>query len=432
MRVVSFFGIFMLVFIAYILSENRKAINWRAVIFGCLLQLILGVLVLGIPHFGFSGPLQPLFSWGNDAFTALMKYTKVGSEFLFSPFLLDPKKSSFVFALQVLPPIIVFSALISIFYYLGILQKFVKVMALVMQKTMGTSGAESLSAAANIFVGQSEAPLLIRPYLKDMTRSELMAIMSGGMATVAGGMMAAYVGLLIDRIPDIAGHLITASVMSAPASLVIAKILVPETKTPKTHGKSVVEFTSRDSNVLEATANGATEGWNLAMNVAAMLLVFIALVAMINGLIGAVGEWSQFSSWGADLVPQMLLKDGKAQLSLQLILGWMFAPFALIMGIPWSEAITAGGLLGEKVVLNEFIAYLNLSDISAQLSKRTTVILSYALCGFANFTSIAIQIGSIGSLATNRKADVAKLGIRALIGGSLAAFMTASIAGFLL
>lgn len=265
-----------------------------------------------------------------------------------------------------------------------------------------------------------------------MTRSELNALMVGGMATVAGGILAVYVGLLVTSIPDIAGHLITASVMSAPAALAIAKIMVPETQTPETLGKFPKTFKSADSNIIEAATNGASEGLKLAFNIAAMLLVFIALIALYNSILTTVGQWVNFQDWGRTFVPSSLLQQGQAQLNLQLILSWIFAPFAFIMGIPWNEAFLAGSLLGEKVVLNEFISYLHLSKMDTQLSERTMIILSYALSGFANFASIAIQIGGIGGMAPKRKPDLAKLGIKALIGGSLAAFMTACIAGFLI
>ncbi|MBE8221975.1 MAG: NupC/NupG family nucleoside CNT transporter [Bdellovibrionales bacterium] len=431
MRLISFLGLFVLIFVAYLLSENKKAIKFKPVLIACLLQITLGVLVLGIPSIGFNGPLRPLFSAINQAFVALLSFTNEGSQFLFGP-LVDVKKSGFIIGLQILPVILFFSSLISILYYLGVIQKMVKWIAIIMQKTMGTSGAESLSAAANIFAGQTEAPLIIKPYIDKMTRSELNALMVGGMATVAGGILAVYVGLLISSIPDIAGHLITASVMSAPAALAIAKIMVPETKTPETLGKFPETFKSSDSNIIEAASNGASEGLKLAFNVAAMLLVFIALIALCNSMLTTVGQWANFQDWGKSFVPTSLLQNGQAQLSLQVILSWVFAPFAFIMGIPWSEAFLAGSLLGEKVVLNEFISYLHLSKMTSELSERTVIILSYALSGFANFASIGIQIGGIGGIAPRRKSDLAKLGIKALIGGSLAAFMTACIAGFLI
>lgn len=431
MRLISFLGLFVLIFVAYLFSENKKAIKFKPILMACLLQFVLGLLILGIPSIGFYGPLKPLFSAINQAFVALLAFTNEGSQFLFGS-LIDVKKSGFIVALQILPVILFLSALISILYYLNIIQKLVKWMAVIMQKTMGTSGAESLSAAANIFTGQTEAPLIIRPYIDKMTRSELNALMVGGMATVAGGVLAVYVGLLVASIPDIAGHLITASVMSAPAALAIAKIMVPETKKPETLGNFPKIFKSSDSNIIEAVANGTAEGLKLAFNVAAMLLVFIALVALCNSMLNSVGQWVNFSDWGSSFVPSSLLNEGQAQLSLQLILSWIFAPFAFLMGIPWNEAFLAGSLLGEKVVLNEFISYLHLSKMDTQFSERTMIILSYALSGFANFSSIGIQIGGIGGMAPRRKSDLAKLGIKALIGGTLAAFMTACIAGILI
>jgi CNT family concentrative nucleoside transporter len=316
---------------------------------------------------------------------------------------------------------------------LGSHAKIVQLMAAAMQKLMGTSGAESLSVAANVFVGQTEAPIVIKPFLENMTRSEIMAVMTGGMATVAGGVLAAYVDLLDERIDGIAGHLLTASFMSAPAALAFAKIMVPETKSPETMGelpKSV--NTGRYSNTIEAAAAGAAEGLKLAVNVGAMLLAFVALMAMVNGIFAGIGSWIDFERWGADFVPTGLVTEEGAQLTLQLVLAYLFAPVAFLMGIPWDETLLAGSLLGEKIVLNEYMAYSRFADIGSMFSDRSSVILSYALCGFANFSSIAIQIGGIGSLAPNQRSELAKLGVRSVIGGSLAAFSTACIAGLLI
>lgn len=432
-RFIGLIGLFVILALAYAISSNRRQISWRLVFTGLGLQFVLALLILGVPIADIHGPLRFAFDAMNDGVTAVLGYTEEGSRFIFGS-LLNVEQSGFIFAFQVLPTIIFMASLMSVFYHLGFMQKVVQGIAWCMQKSLNISGAESLSVAANIFVGQTEAPLVIKPYIARMTRSELLAVMTGGMATVAGGVLAAYVGLLKGRLPDIAGHLITASVMSAPAALVLSKMILPETETPDTLGnipQHVDESPSR--NIVEAAARGAGEGLHLALNVAAMLLAFIALIALADGLLGIVGEWIGFHHWGQAFIPEALRSDDTTtHLSLKLIFGWVFAPMALLMGIPWNEAYLAGVLLGEKIVLNEFVAYLNLSRIADQLSDRTVIILSYALCGFANFSSIAIQIGGIGGLAPNRCSDLATLGFRAVIGGSLAAFMTAIIAGLLI
>lgn len=425
-------GLICLLGIAYAFSTHRQQVNKKLVIWGLGLQVAFALLVLGIPSIGWHGPLKAFFSWTNTFIINILTFTDEGSRFLFGP-LIDPEKTKgFIFALQVLPTIIFVSSFVAIAYHFGLMQKIIRGIAILMQKTMGISGAESLSTAANIFVGQTEAPLVIRPYLAKMTRSELMATMTGGMATVAGGVMAAYVGLLKDRIPEIAGHLLTASIMSAPAALAIAKIMNPETEKPETLGGIPKESGSRYANAIEAAARGASEGLTLALNVAAMLLAFIALIAAFNAGLSLLGDWLNFASWGHDLTPKALLVDGRAELSLQLLFAWIFAPLAWLMGIPWAEAPLAGAFLGEKISINEFVAYLHLSQMASELSDRSVIILSYALCGFANFSSIAIQIGGIGTLAPERKGDLAKLGLRSVLGGSLAAFMTATIAGILI
>lgn len=418
--------------IAYALSTNRKRIHYKLVSVGILLQFVFALLVLGIPALNIKGPLQFIFAAANDAILNLLKYTESGSRFLFGS-LMDTSQFGFIMAFQVLPTIIFFSTLMAVLYHLGLMQKIVGALAWVMQKLLNTSGAESLSAAANIFVGQTEAPLVIRPFVAKMTQSELFCVMVGGMATVAGGVLAAYVGFLKDRLPDIAGHLLTASVLSAPAALVIAKIMLPETETPETLGKIPDEYTKKkvDSNTIEAAARGATEGLSLALNVAAMLIAFIALIALLDASFGWLGQLIGFNSWGQNLVPASMMQNGEASLSFSLILGWLFAPLAFLMGVPLDEIAIAGVLLGQKVALNEFVAYVNLSKVMSELSDRTVLILSYALCGFANFSSIGIQIGGIGGIAPDRRSDLAKLGIRSVIGGSLAAFMTAAIAGLL-
>ena len=434
-RLVSLVGLGVLVGIAWLLSTNRKGIQWRPVLIGVALQLVFGLIVLSDAASAF------FFTVVDGAVNQLLDFSAEGATFIFGTMephqILGPDGSALAtegggttwigkvsppvktFAFWILPTIVFFSSLMSILYYLGIMQKVVRALAWVMQRTMGTSGAESLSAAANIFVGQTEAPLLIKPYVKDMTRSELMAVMTGGFATVAGGVMAAYVGFL-QGIPGIAGHLVTASIMSAPAALAIAKVMVPEDGTPVTAGdlsKVSTEAATTDRNAIEAAARGATEGMQLAFNVAAMLIAFVALVAMADWVVG--------------LIPFL-----GEPLSLSRIFGWVFAPVAFIMGVPWEEATLVGRLLGEKIVLTEFIAYINLGQMVAgpepQLSQRSAIIASYGLCGFANFASIGIQLGGIGGIAPSRMGDLAELGIRAMIAGSLAAFMTGTVAGMLI
>lgn len=414
-RIISLLGTLAFLLIAYLLSNNRTKINWRIVIWGMLMTWAFALLALGIPALKVAGPLRFIFDGANDAVIKLLDYTMEGSRFLFGDLMLIPK-NGFIFAFQVLPTIIFMAALMSVLYQLGVMQPIVHSLAVVMQKFMGTSGAESLSNAANIFVGQTEAPLVVKPFVADMTESELFAVMVGGMASVAGGVLAAYTGMLREHIPDIAGHLVTASFMSAPASFVIAKIMIPETKIPKTLGKIPKEATQRAySNILEAAAGGAAEGLGLALNVAAMLLAFIALIALINGTLSWLGGFAGLSF----------------PLTFDVILGWLFSPLAWLMGISWSECVAAGALLGQKTALNEFVAYLHMAEGAGQFSPRTGIIMSYALCGFANFSSIAIQIGGIGGMAPHRKGDLAKLGIRCVIAGSLATFLMAAIAGVL-
>jgi concentrative nucleoside transporter, CNT family len=412
-RVMSLVGLLAMVLIAWALSVRRDAVDLRLVGVGVGLQIAFGILVLK------TAPGLWLFDRLNDVVVALLGFTKEGTRFLLGSFVtgqVEPAIVNFVF--DVLPTIIFFSSLMTVLYYLGLMQHLVNGMARIMQVTMRTSGSETLSAAANIFVGQTEAPLVVKPYVATMTRSELMAVMTGGFATVAGGVMAAYVGMLQQYFPDIAGHLIAASVMSAPAALVIAKIMFPETEQSMTRGHVKMTIEKIDVNVIDAAARGASEGMTLALNVAAMLLAFIALVAMLNALLGIAGGLIGFP-----------------ELSLQLVLGYLFWPIAWIMGIPAADCMAAAQLLGIKMVLNEFVAYLSLADLlrsSTELSYRTVVILTYALCGFANFSSIAIQIGGIGGIAPSRRHDLARLGLRAMIGGTIAAFMTATVAGLLI
>ncbi|MGB7242340.1 MAG: nucleoside transporter C-terminal domain-containing protein [Sulfitobacter sp.] len=426
-KIMSLVGIAVFISICFALSNNRGAIQRRVVGWGLGLQVIFAVLILGIPMIGLPGVLQPLFSLVTDFFNALLTFTQAGTSFLFGSFTGD--EHGFVFALAALPTIVFLSSLLGVLYHLGIMQKVVKGFAWIMYKTMRVSGAESLSAAANVFVGQTEAPLLVRPFVQKMTNSELFCLMVGGMTTVAGSVLAVYVAMLAGFIPDIAGHLLTASVLSAPAAIMISKIMIPETETPESAEGVPAEMSEKiDSNVIEAAARGATDGMHLAFNVGAMLLAFIALIFMVDSILTMVGGWVGFGTWGASMVADPLLQDGQANLTLAVIFSWLFAPVAFLMGVPWSETGAAGALLGEKIAINEFVAYLHLSQIGGELSERTVIILSYALCGFANFSSIAIQVGGIGAMAPDRRGDLAKLGIRSIVGGTLAAFITACIA----
>jgi CNT family concentrative nucleoside transporter len=415
-NLISFVGMLVLIFIAYLLSENRKKIFWKTIIWGSLLQIILGFLVLK------TLPGRWFFEIFNKCFVAIVNFSDKGAEFVFGSLVSDTKTFGYIFAFKVLPTIIFFSAFMSILYYFGIMQWVVELFARIMVKTMGVSGAESLSCSANIFVGQTEAPLLIRPFVKDMTRSELLAVMTGGMATIAGGVMAAYVGLLNKYVPDIAGHLMTASVMSAPASLVFSKLLVPETEESKTLGHVKVKIEKQDVNVLDAISNGTILGAKLALNVGAMLISFMALLYLLNFVLSFIGNMLPFS----------FTKD----LTFDKLFGLIFAPITFLMGVDFKDIFVAGQLVGQKTFFNEFVAYANMAkmflDNPGIVTDRTAVILSYALCGFSNFLSIGIQIGGIGGIAPERKQELARLGIKALVAGTLACLQTATIAGFLL
>lgn len=425
-RGISLLGIPILIGLAWLMSTNRKAISWKPVAWGVALQMVFGLIVL-------SPTLQTFFFDVIDTgVKELIGFSEAGATFVFQSVeahqvtFPDGHEETFVgrvsppaktFAFWILPTIVFFSSLMSILYHLGVMQKLVFVVAWVMQRTMGTSGAESLSAAANIFVGQTEAPLVVKPFIEKMTRSELHAIMTGGFATVAGGVMAAYVGFLKD-IPGIAGHLVAASIMSAPAALAVSKVMCPEDGVPVTLGELKMEVPKTARNLLEAAANGAAEGTKLAINVAGMLIAFVGLIAMVD--------------FGLAYVPF----PGDDPLSLSRVLGWVFAPVAFVMGVPWNEAGAVGTLLGQKLVLTEFVAYINLGAMVASeqpvISERSSIIASYALCGFANFASIGIQLGGIGGIAPNRMGDLADLALRAMIAGSIAAFMTGTIAGVLI
>lgn len=410
-RSVSLLGVFILLGLCWLMSDNKKKINWQLVGWGMALQFGFGLLILK------TAPGLWVFEKLNDGTVALLGFTEQGSAFLFRSFVTGQVDNSFVnFTFRVLPTIIFFSSLMTVGYHVGLMQRVVDVFAVIMQKTMKCSGAETLSTAANIFVGQTEAPLVVKPYIEQMTRSELLAIMAGGFANTAGGVLAAYVGMLHQYFPDIAGHLIAQSVMSAPAALVCAKMVMPETEKPATSGHVKMTDEKIDANVIDAASRGATEGLQLAFNVAAMLLAFIALIGMCNGLLKyAAGQ------------------IGYPNLSLETILGVVGWPLAWAMGVPTKECWTVGQLIGVKTVVNEFVAYLQMADLMSkgQLSPRAAIIASYALSGFANFSSIAIQIGGISAIAPSRRHDLAKLGLKAMITGALATFMTATIAGVL-
>ncbi|MFL2988562.1 MAG: NupC/NupG family nucleoside CNT transporter [Candidatus Neomarinimicrobiota bacterium] len=408
-RFIGILGILAILGIAYVMSNNKKNIDLRIVVWGLGLQLLFGIFILVTP-FG-----KPIFSWFDKLIKKLLSFSNDGSEFLFASFI-DGKMHPAVinFAFSVLPTVIFFSALMAVLYHIGLMQKVIRFVALVMQKTMKTSGPETTSISANIFVGQTEAPLVIKPFISKMTKSELMAVMTGGFATVAGGVMAIYVGML-DNVPGIAGHLMAASIMSAPAALVIAKIMYPESE-KITNNEEFTELSSNlnepvEGNVLESLGNGATEGLKLAANIAAMLIAFVALISLSNYILSIFGT------------------------SLEDIFGYIFMPLAFLMGAPWSESHILGSLLGQKIVLTELIAYMNLADIQAgtsPLSDKTAILASYALCGFANFASIGIQLGGIGSIAPERKKDLAGLVTKAMFGGALASWLTATIAGILI
>jgi CNT family concentrative nucleoside transporter len=450
-RLIGLLGMATMLGLAVLLSYDRRRINWRLVGAGLGLQAVFGIIVLKT-EVG-----RRFFSAVGDAITGLLGFQEQGARFVFGNLVQNQvpvgppgpagaidttagwvAQTGAFFAFNVLPTIIFFSALMSVLYYLGVMQLVVRSLAWVMQKTLGTSGAETLSASGNIFLGQTEAPLLIKPFVKTMTPSELVTVMVGGFATVAGGVLAAYVGMLSGIFPNIASHLLAASVMNAPAGLLLSKILLPETGTPVTKGSLTLApdaaatterprrlslrslrltTGSSESSVIEAAANGAAQGVQLAINVAAMLMAFIALVALLNFLLG----------WAGGLV-------GLPDLSLQAILGFVLRPLAWVMGVPWQETAYVGGLIGIKATLNEFVAYAQFGNDLAggvPLSPRSAIILTYALLGFANFSSIAIQIGGIGGLAPERRSEIARFGLRAMIAGNLAAFLSASLAGIL-
>tara|TARA_B100001094_G_scaffold12113_1_gene10753 strand:- start:37 stop:1257 length:1221 start_codon:yes stop_codon:yes gene_type:complete len=406
MRFTGLMGILALLGIAYLLSNNRKAIKPRTVLWGLGLQLLFAIIILKVPF------VKSQFSNIDDIFKKLISFSDAGSDFLFTSFIPDIGYHAAMvnFAFRALPVIIFFSSLIAVTYHFGIIQHIVKWVSKVMELSMKTSGAETLSISANIFVGQTEAPILIRPFINNMTKSELMAVMTGGFATAAGSVLALYV-LWLKSIPGIAGHLLAASIMSAPAALVMAKIIYPETEQADTSGKINVTIHKQAENVMDALGQGATDGLKLAANVGAMLLAFVSMITMVNYLL------VYFFS-----------------INMQEMMGVIFQPLAWSMGVPWNEAKILGTLMGEKIVLTELIAYSNLSELilNEQISERTAIIASYALCGFSNFGSIGIQLGGIGGMAPNRRKDLSTIAFKAMIGGALASWLTATIAGFLL
>lgn len=410
------FGLACLIAIAWLFSEAKRSVDWKLVGTGVALQIVFAIFVLMTP-WGAS-----IFGALSEGFVKLLGFTSQGSQLIFGD-LAKAETLGFIFAFQVLPTIIFFAAFMGVLYHLGVMQAVVKGMAWVITKAMRVSGAETLSVCANAFIGQTEAPLVIKPYVASMTRSELLTLMVGGMATIAGGVLGAYVLMLGGSDPaaqaEFAKHLLTASIMAAPATLVIAKILCPEAGKPVTLGKVEVEVEKTTANVIDAAAAGASEGLKLALNVGAMLLAFTALIALINAPIGWLSEITGLSA-----------AIGKP-VDLSVLLGYVLAPIAWVVGVPWEDANAVGGLIGTKVVLNEFFAYNQLSAIKASLNENSIIIATYALCGFANFSSIAIQIGGIGSLAPERRADLARFGLKAVLGGSLATLMTATIAGVL-
>ncbi|MCR9364079.1 NupC/NupG family nucleoside CNT transporter [Vibrio antiquarius] len=417
----SLIGMVVLLAIAVAFSNNRKAINVRTVGGAFAIQFALGAFVLYVPWGrdllnGFSSGVSNVINYGND-----------GSSFLFGGLVSDKMfevfgGGGFIFAFRVLPTLIFFSALISVLYYIGVMQWVIKILGGALQKALGTSRAESMSAAANIFVGQTEAPLVVRPFVPKMTQSELFAVMCGGLASVAGGVLAGYASMGVPL-----EYLVAASFMAAPGGLLFAKILHPETDQPHESIEEAMDGgDDKPVNVIDAAAGGAASGLQLALNVGAMLIAFVGLIALINGMLGGIGGWF-----------------GMPELTLELILGYAFSPLAFLIGVPWAEAVTAGSFIGQKIVVNEFVAYLNFTPYLGEnaqviaatgevMSEKTTAIISFALCGFANLSSIAILLGGLGSLAPNRRSDIARMGVKAVLAGTLSNLMAATIAGFCL
>ncbi|OBX23880.1 MULTISPECIES: NupC/NupG family nucleoside CNT transporter [Bizionia] len=433
-------GMVTLIFVAFLFSSNRRAINWKTVGLGLALQLIIAIGVLKV------GFIKGIFEFIGKGFIEILSYTQAGSEFLFGG-MLDVTSFGFIFAFQVLPTIIFFSALTSVLFYLGIIQKVVKLMGLLLSKVLGISGAESLSVAGNIFLGQTEAPLLIKAYLEKMNKSEILLVMIGGMATVAGAVLAAYIGFLGGEDEALqlfyAKHLLAASVMAAPGAIVISKILFPQTE--KINTDVHVSQEKIGSNILEAIANGTTEGLRLAVNVGAMLLVFVAFIAMVNGILGGIAGFDGITiqalniNWHFTSLNEVIAANTPYQaLSLEFILGYIFAPLMWLIGIATEDMALMGQLLGIKLAASEFIGYIQLAELknvanATHLTYEKSVIMAtYMLCGFANFASIGIQIGGIGSLAPGQRKQLSKFGMKALIGGTIASLISATIAGMII
>ena len=420
-------GMITLLFVAFLFSSNRKAIKWKTVGIGISFQLLIAIGVLRVPF------IQAGFEFVGGIFVSVLDYTRAGSKFLFEGLVVDMDTFGFIFAFQVLPTIIFFSALTSVLFYLGIIQKVVKFMAMLLTKSLGISGAESLSVAGNIFLGQTEAPLLIKAYLEKMNKSEMLLVMIGGMATVAGAVLAAYIGFLGGDDPVLrlmyAKHLLAASVMAAPGAIVISKILYPQTEAINTDVQ--VSSEKIGSNILDAIANGTTEGLRLAVNVGAMLLVFVAFIAMINGIFGWLGDVTNFNIWMAANTPY-------PKFSLEAVLGTIFAPLMWLIGVAKEDMMLMGQLLGIKLAASEFVGYIQLAELknvanATHLSYQKSIIMAtYMLCGFANFASIGIQIGGIGSLAPGQRKTLSEFGMKALIGGSIASLISATIAGMII
>ena len=420
-------GMLALLLIAFLFSSNKKAIDWKKVGIGLALQLLIAVGVLKVKF------IQKIFEFIGKIFIEILEYTKAGSEFLFAGMVGDMNKFGYIFAFQVLPTIIFFSALTSLLFYLGIIQKIVKVLAIGLSKFLGISGMESLSVAGNIFLGQTEAPLLIKAYLEKMNKSEMLLVMIGGMATVAGAVLAAYIGFLGGGDKELelvfAKHLLAASVMAAPGAIVISKMLYPQTEEVNTD--VTVSQEKIGSNILDAIANGTTEGLRLAVNVGAMLLVFVAVIAMINGILGWVGDITTLNSWMAE-------NTAYKSFSLESILGYIFAPLMWLIGVASEDMALMGQLLGIKLAASEFVGYIQLAELknvanATHLTFNKSIIMAtYMLCGFANFASIGIQIGGIGSLAPGQRKVLSEFGMKALIGGTIASLMSATIAGMII
>ena len=420
-------GLISLIILAFVFSRNKRNINWSLVVKGLLIQLLLAILILKVPI------VQNLFEWISSVFVTVLQFSKQGALFLFGETLVNSNEFGAIFAFQILPTIIFFSALTSLLFYLGILQKVVYFFAYLMKKTLKLSGAESLSAAGNIFLGQTESPLLVKPYIEKMTTSELLCLMSGGMATIAGGVLAAYIGFLGGSDPEqqlfFAKHLLTASVMSAPAAVVLSKILLPETE--NINEDMTISNEKLGCNSFEAISIGTTQGIKLAVNVGAMILVFIAFISLVNYFLNDfIGANTQLNSQIKEIT------NGQyTGLTLEFILGYILAPLTWLMGVCKEDMILVGQLLGEKTILNEFVAYISLSELKESgkfFEEKSIIISTYILCGFANFLSIGIQIGGIGSIAPSRTGDLSKLGILALIAGTLASLLTAVIVGTIL